>query len=491
MRLNKLLNNVEFTRLIGEWDIEISNISINSAENAKNCMLIIPRERTVLPNRDLLNGFSAIICESPVFESLTGLRATVICVENSRKAWATIAANLFEVDLSRLKLIAVTGTNGKTSTATMIKHILEYAGHKVGFIGTGKISIGENLLSQSNYSMTTPDPTLLYQSIRKMQDESVDFVVMEVSSHSLYFDKVSALKFELALFTNISSEHLDFHGTISEYLKAKLKLLHLSKKALFNIDDCLLRECANNCAIPSKTVGILWRGDSYATDLIATSKYRTSFMYRGTDFGFKAELNLPGGFNVYNALLAISAAIELGIKPCIAKNAISSFKGVEGRYEIAYEGDITVVIDYAHTEAAFETLLLSLKQHSKDGKISVVFGCGGERYREKRASMAKIAERHAEKIYVTSDNSRKEPPSQIFSDIEKGFSGNTPYKLIEDRREAINAAICEADTGDTVAIVGKGAEKYNIDAEGYHSFDERSIIAEAIVSRRRKNASYS
>ena len=491
MRLDKLLNNVEFIRLIGEWNIEISNITLDSSENIKNGMLIIPRERTVLPTRDLLNAFSAIICESPVFEQLTDLHATTICVENARIAWAAIASNLYEIDCSRLKIIAVTGTNGKTSTATMIKQILEYAGHKVGFIGTGKISIGENLLSSNDYSMTTPDPTLLCQSIRKMQDESVDFIVMEVSSHSLYYDKVSALKFELALFTNISPEHLDFHGSISEYLKAKLKLLSLSKKALFNIDDYLLRGCANDCTIPKKTTGILWRGDSYATDIIETSKYRTSFMYRGKDYGFKAELNLPGRFNVYNALMAISAAIELGVKPCIAKKAISLFKGVEGRYEIAYDGDITVVIDYAHTEAAFESLLLSLKKHSRGGKTSVVFGCGGERYREKRASIAKIAEKFAERIYVTSDNSRREPPAQIFSDIKKGFSCNAPYKLIEDRREAINVAIYEADEGDTVALVGKGAEKYNIDAEGYHSFNERSIIAEAIANRRRKNASYS
>lgn len=491
MRLDKLLRNVEYTRLMGRRDVEITGITATPTERIENGMLIIPSEKRVLPSRDLLNAFSAIICESSLLEMLCDLEATVISVKNARKCWAAVASNLFDIDYSRLKLVAVTGTNGKTSTATMIKHILEYSGQKVGFIGTGKISVGETLLSGSNYSMTTPDPTLLYGSIKRMQDEGAEFIVMEVSSHALHFDKVSALKFELAIFTNLSPEHLDFHGSFSEYLKAKLKLLPLSKKAMFNIDDCALRARVNDCIIPTKTVGILWRGDAYATDLSEACNKHSSFIYRAADYGFRVNLNLPGRFNLYNALMAISASIELGVKPCETKKAMSLFEGVEGRYETVYDKDITVVIDYAHTEAAFESILLSLKKHLRNGSLSVVFGCGGERYREKRASMAKIAEKFAERIYVTSDNSRNESPSQIFADIEKGFSGTRPYKLIEDRCEAIKAAILEGDEGDIIALIGKGAEKYNIDAKGYHSFDERSIVTDAIAERRKKYASHS
>lgn len=483
MELNRLLEGIELNKLIRKNHAEIRCITTDITSKKKDSLLILIKSVDISKNRDLLEGFAAIMCEEESFEHLSGLSATLISVKNVRKSWALAASRFHEIDYSRLSLIAVTGTNGKTTTATMLTRILEHAGHRVGFIGTGKIYMGAQMFSDQSYSMTTPDPTLLYATVKKMQDLGADTVVMEVSSHALYFDKTAAMTFDLSVFTNISPEHLDFHKSISEYLNTKLKLLQISKKVIFNVDDPLLRPVAEKCRLPKATAGILWRGDAYVTDIDEGSMHSTSFIYKAVDHSFRVRLPLPCKYNVYNALLAISAAEELGVLPRIAKLALESLERVEGRFEIVHEGDFTVIIDYAHTEVAFELLLRSLRNFANKKSLRVLFGCGGERYREKRPAMAKIAEKYADAIYVTSDNSRNESQNRIFDDIRSGFGEKASFKLIEDRKTAIETAINEASRGDIIALVGKGAEKYNIDVNGYHCFDERSIVKDAIKKR--------
>jgi len=493
MKLDKLLQSRSYMKIFGNRDINIESVTIDPRDFCKDCLLIVLKECTLLEYADLMVNFSAIICEESLFEAVCCItKRTVIMTKSVRKIWAECCSRISGIDYSKTKFIAVTGTNGKTTTATMIKHVLECSGYTVGFIGTGKIYIDNRLLSDENYSMTTPDPNILYPAIKRMQDMGAEYIVMEVSSHALFLQKTAPITFEVSAFTNISPEHLDFHHGIKEYLKAKLSLLDSSKLAVFNLDDNYLRDAMSKAKIPHTSIGVIWQGDAYATDVADIGLLGTSFIYKTSSFGFRANLKLPGKFNIYNAMIAISVCVNLGIPPCKVKAALQKFEGVEGRFQIVYNDDISVVIDYAHTEVAFESFLKALKGYSKSKDVSIVFGCGGERYRDKRKSMARTAEKYADKIYVTSDNSRGESPKRIFSDIIKGFKSPASYMIIEDRAEAIRIAVLNCAINGIVAIVGKGAEKYNIDATGYHPFDEVAIIRASIDERKRgKNESNS
>ncbi len=482
MKLKELFPKEELIRLEGEEDAEITATTLEPTARGAGYGLIVLKAETAI-RKDLSDGFSAIICEEALARELKGKGRALAVVKSVRAAWSHAESRLAGIDYSRTRFVAVTGTNGKTTTARIISHILEENGHRVGFIGTGRISVGEKILSDVNHSMTTPDPPILYSAIRRMQELGCDLIVMEVSSHALHFAKTAPIPFELAIFTNLSPEHLDFHRDMREYMRDKLGLLSYSRQAIFNVDDLWFRRAADKCSIPYSTAGILWRGDAYLTNIETNEAGETSFIYRGDGFGFLAKTRLPGKFNLYNAMLALTAAIKLGVAPCKAKTALEGFSGVEGRCEMVYNGDFKVIIDYAHTEAALSALFGYLRETAGSRRLIAVFGCGGERYREKRPMMAKYAERFADKSYITADNSRSEPTEDIISDITVGFSNRESYTVISNRADAITAAILDAKEGDTVVLIGKGAERYNIDADGYHAFDERLIVSEAIKKR--------
>ena len=491
MELSKLVYEGEAIRIVGNRHVEITQITTNASHGAEGTLLIVIKDDVLLNLSDLQLKFSAIICGTELFETLCeDIPCTLVCVSSPRRAWALAESRIRQIDYSNMKFVAVTGTNGKTTTATIIKHILKTGGNSVGFIGTGLISIGDEVISEEYYSMTTPDPPLLYDAIKRMSERNVEYVVMEVSSHAIYYEKTSAIKFALSVFTNLSSEHLDFHRTMSEYAETKLRLAKQSDTVLLNTDDPAFRKAYDSINAEKHSFGILWDADFRATDLRDLEFDGAKFIFRGHDFSFAAKSHLIGKFNIYNALSALSAAISLGIKPCVAKEALADFSGTEGRIETVYNKDIRVIIDYAHTDAAFEALLASMNTYSR-GCLSVLFGCGGERYTEKRAKMAGIAEKYASRIYVTSDNQRGEDPKKIFSDIIKGFSSECDYLLIEDRSEAIRRAILDARDGDTLLLVGKGRERYNITSDGYHYFNERDAVMLAIEERGRKNESES
>ena len=478
MTLYNLLTKAKIVFDESAEDCEITNIQINPDSCSDSSLLVIPNSNKIpaiqegAPYR-VLCGYDA---EIPKVKA-------VIRVDNPRVAVANLYSAFENIDYSLMKFVGITGTNGKTSTATFVRQAAESAGIKVGFIGTGSIYIDGERISDDFYSMTTPDPWILYPAIKKMELAGVEAVIMEVSSHALELHKVEPIEFDVGVFTNLSMEHMDFHGDMESYYLAKKKLFAKCRLAIINIDDYYGRRLVKEISIPKITAGILWRGDAYVSSIENRGFDGLSFLYHGRGFTFIARLKAAGIYNIYNSMLAITVCTKLGIRPCEIKKALSESRGVLGRYEIIKD-KITVIIDYAHTDFALENVLKSLSSTKKASqRVTLVFGCGGERDRSKRARMASVAEKYADIIIVTSDNSRSEPTESIISDIRKGFV-TADYRIIEDRAEAIKSALAECQDGDIVAIIGKGDERYTIDSQGYHYFNEREIIKDALSARR-------
>lgn len=423
----------------------------------------------------------AIVCEPDIAFPTTDI--PILRVKSTRSILPFIYSRFHKIDYGKLKFIGVTGTNGKTTTATILAHILNNAGHNIGFIGTGKISLNEKSLSDTSYSMTTPDPEILYRSIKEMEEENCDYIIMEVSSHALYFDKVLPIAFDLGIFTNFSSEHLDFHKTLDEYWSSKTKLFKQAKKAILNIDDDRILSFTDEIRCDFKTVGIKRRAFATAKNPQSISLKNSKFTYSENGIELDVNLNMGGDYNIYNALLATAAAIDIGINANVIIKAFESFGGVSGRLDVI-ESDITVIIDYAHSAQAFKTLLKTVNMHKKEGqKLITVFGCGGNRDKIKRPIMAKYAEELSNFSIVTTDNSRNESEKKIIEEIISGFESANSFKVVSSRKKAIYEAIKIAQKNDIVLLVGKGAEAYNIDKNGYHSFDEKAIIYEALKTR--------
>ena len=439
MRISDIIHREEY--ILSEIDdkTEIKGLKTDPSELCEGDLLIIPGSGN-LPDFTLARILPlAVICSPEVIlpKDIPSIR-----VSNPRLAFANAFYRFEGVDTSGIKLIGITGTNGKTTTASLIKHILCTEGYKVGFIGTGKIESGDNVLSGENYSMTTPDPPLLYRSIKTMVDDGCEAIVMEVSSHALALDKVSPLCFDYGVFTNLSSEHIDFHKDMAGYFKAKQKLFGQSKCSVFNIDDEYGKRAYSMCNGKKISGGIVWQADVWGSNIKRCGLDGIEYTYHGDGFSFKMKLPLPGLYNSYNSMLAATVCIDMGLAPCRVKRALSHSRSVAGRFEIIRD-KITVVIDYAHTSAALDSILKELCKIKGSKGLTVVFGCGGNRDKTKRPKMASIAEKYADRIIVTSDNSRKESTKDIISDIISGFNKGS-YEIKENREEAIIAAVSEA-----------------------------------------------
>ncbi|MBE6635157.1 MAG: UDP-N-acetylmuramoyl-L-alanyl-D-glutamate--2,6-diaminopimelate ligase [Ruminococcaceae bacterium] len=410
-------------------------------------------------------------------------RVPLIEVKNARRAFAFAMSALSKINYKELKFIGVTGTNGKTSTATMIYRILNLNGYRCGFIGTGKIEFCNKRYTDENYSMTCPDPDLLYPTLHTMQDDGCNVIVMEVSSHALELEKTAPISFDIGIFTGFSHEHIDFHGSMEAYFSAKEKLIKSAKRAIINFDDDGGKRLYDRYREKSTGVGVVWKSDVSATDVENYGLCGIGYIFRGKNFLTRVKLPLPGLYNIYNSMLAFEAAIEMNVTPKGIKEALESTDFIEGRCECIYD-DITVIVDYAHTPRALENILkTSIYDKNPQQKITLVFGCGGERDCEKRPMMAAIAEKYADKIIVTNDNPRGEDEEKIISDITSGFR-KARYGVIRDRSVAITYAIKSASPSDIVIIAGKGHEKYIYDKNGYRPFDEKEIIRSALKLRR-------
>ena len=400
-----------------------------------------------------------------------------IIVEDSHAAYSLMCANWFSNPADKLKLIGVTGTNGKTSVTYMLKTILEANGEKVGLIGTIQNIINGEVFEAKN---TTPDAFELNRMFAQMVECGTTCAVMEVSSHALEQCRVYNLNFEAAIFTNLTQDHLDYHLTMENYLEAKKKLFKMCKIAILNSDDEYYKEIAEglDCKVVTYSVG------DHSTYSAKAIKYKPA----SVDYEFVSDthinhvkVNTGGKFTVYNSISALVCAVELGYPLSQSALSLLQLEGVKGRAEVVDCGkDFTVIIDYAHTPDGLKNILKTFRDCDHN-RLTVLFGCGGDRDKTKRPIMGSIAARYADFVIVTSDNPRSENPSEIIKDIMVGMDGSpTPYKIIENRVEAIKYAIATAMKDDIIVLAGKGHETYQILSTGKIHLDEREVIAEAL-----------
>lgn len=418
------------------------------------------------------NGAGVIICQNTPVEDVPYIK-----VQNSRKALAVLSSNFFGSPSHKLKIIGVTGTNGKTSTAYYIKHILEARGFVVGLIGTNEIIIKDKKIPNIR---TTPESYELHKLFKDMVECGCEYVVMEVSSHALALDRVYGIDFEVGVFTNLSIEHLDFHKTLKAYEKAKAKLISMSKKSVINIDDIAGRKMMNKNSL---TYSINNDEAFLTAKNIKNNISRLEYSILTEGFIDRVTLGTIGEFTVYNTLAAILTCNGLGIELSDCISAIKTAIPPRGRMETVYSADdFSVIIDYAHTDDGIKNILKTIKG-TNPGRTIAVFGCGGNRDTSKRKLMAKACEEFADFTVVTSDNPRDENPLDIINDILKGFSEKAKYKVIENRREAIKFVVQNALKGDIIVLMGKGHEIYQeIKGEKIH-LDEREEILKALNER--------
>lgn len=420
----------------------------------------------------LEKGAAAIICERDL-----GLTEQVL-VSDTHLAYSKMAANYYGNPSKKLRLIGVTGTNGKTTTTKLIKSVLTGIGKKVGLIGSIQNEIGDQVLHAEK---TTPDAMELEELYAKMVDAGCEFCVMEVSSHALDQQRIGDSHYEVAVFTNLTQDHLDYHKTMENYFEAKAKLFDICDSAVINYDDPYGQRLLQNVSCPYSTISMESpKADLHAFDIVYHPdgvEYR--FDYQGVVS--KVHFGMPGIFSVKNSLTAIAVCLRLGV--CIEKavDGINTASGVRGRSEIVPTGrDFTVICDHAHTPDGLENILSALKQTCK-GRLVALFGCGGDRDRLKRPLMAKSSAKYADMLIITSDNPRTEDPKAIIDDILPGLDGiDIPYKVIVNRKEAIFYAVQHAKPGDTIVLAGKGHEDYQVIGTEKHHFDEREIVAEAL-----------
>lgn len=481
MKLHELLFGVDITETTADLAAEISDVACYSEAVKPGGMFIcICGTRSDGHNfidRAVYNRASVIVvqdgCLSDAAREFLRESGSVsyVSVKNTREAEAYIYNNKFGNPVRRLRLIAVTGTNGKTTTTYMLRSILTEAGFKTGLIGT------------TTGTLTTPDPEVLYCRLRDMADEGMAYVVMEASSHALVFDKLAPCIFEVGIFTNLTPEHLDFHGTMDNYYAAKLKLFEQCRIGFFNYDS----EYGRKMYFSAPCDKYFYSVGSDTADFTAKAEINRGtggigYCLLAKNLMFRISSPIPGEFTVYNTLAAASASLILGIDPRIIRTAISRMNGVPGRIQRVptKRDDIAVFIDYAHTPDALENVLHAVRNFmTTEQHLTLLFGCGGDRDRSKRPVMGAIASRLADFVIITSDNSRTEPPLQIIGEIIKGIDRERPHIVIESRREAIIYAVKNAKPGEVLLLCGKGHEDYEINASGRVPFSEADIITEA------------
>jgi UDP-N-acetylmuramyl-tripeptide synthetase len=478
MKLSDLISDLRDVNVKGNTDIEIMGVSYRSKDVQDGyvfvCIEGFKTDGHLFAGDAIKRGASAVIVQKDI-DVPDGV--TLVKVKDSREALALISAAYFNYPAGKLKFIGVTGTNGKTTTTYLLKSILDRAGYKTALLGTISNIIGDEIINSKN---TTPESYDLQEMLARMVEKKMDYCVMEASSHSLELKRVFGIHFNEGIFTNLTRDHLDFHGTFENYLNAKIKLFAQSGTAVINIDDPYGSTILDRIKIPSVNYSEKGNGDVKARNVEITSRY-SKFLLEYKDSAVEICLPLPGRFNVYNALSAASACICEGISLEIIKQGLESVKGVSGRSEVVDSGrGYTIIIDYAHTPDGLENIISTVREYAKR-RIITVFGCGGDRDKTKRPIMGEVAGKLSDICIVTSDNPRTEDPDSIIADILPGIEKTgVEFKKITDRREAIKTALSIAESDDVVLIAGKGHETYQVLKDRTIQFDEREIVSDIL-----------
>lgn len=462
----------------------ITGLTIDSRQVKKGDLFVCIAGYTVdghkFAKQAELNGACAILAE----KEIDGVDIPVIYVRDTNRALPLLANHYYDFPTDKLHLIGITGTNGKTSVTYLLDEIFRTEKRKTALIGTIQMKIGDDAYAIAN---TTPEAAFLQKSFHTMVEQKVEHVMMEVSSHALELGRVNGCDFDMAVYTNLTQDHLDYHQDMGSYLKAKTRLFYQlgnkydsarPKYAIINQDDRYCDAFIHATSQPVVTYGIKQEADVRASDICLTAN-GSSFQlvtYQGSVF---IKTSLMGEFNIYNMLASATAALLAGVPLSSIKQAFEQSKGVKGRFEaVVGEQDFGVIVDYAHTPDSLENVLITIKSFVK-GKIYLVVGCGGDRDRTKRPLMAAIADKYADHTILTSDNPRSEDPEQIISEMLPGMKiGN--YQVSLDRKTAIEQAISLAQVDDVVLIAGKGHETYQIIGEDVFDFDDYQIASATI-----------
>jgi len=493
MQLKELAQTLVVSRLIGDGLADITGLQIDSRQIEQGDLFICITGQ-VSDGHDYAATAVQKGAVALVVERILDLNVPQLLVENAREAMAALACHYYGYPSTDMKIIGVTGTNGKTTTTNIIEHILRYNNKQTGLMGTIQMKIGNEY---TDMERTTMESNQLQHAFSQMRDVHTDYCMMEVSSHALDMNRVKGIRFRTAVFTNLTQDHLDYHVTMDNYHQAKNLLFsrmdntyyadeNKRQYAVLNADDPAHELFKKSTAAQVITYGIDNECDVRASKISITAK-GTEFTV--TTFAGEAniQMKLVGKFNVYNTLGAIAAALLEGVELSEIKNSLKEINAIEGRMEVVDgKQEFLVLVDYAHTPDGLRNALSTISEFA-EGRIITVFGCGGDRDRTKRPMMGMVASEYSDYIYVTSDNPRTEDPSAILQDIvpglvEAGYESDK-YELIVDRQAAINKAIAEAGPKDVILIAGKGHETYQIIGKVKHDFDDRLIAKSALATR--------
>ncbi len=482
MRLGDLVKDVPAAVLHGDAGLEITTVTHDSRRSEEGSLFVAIRglaeDGHDYIDAALKKGASAVVSEEQPREDVPWVR-----VRDAREALALLSAAVFGHPGRELELVGVTGTNGKTTTAYMIDSALRESGDTVGLIGTVEYRVGDRVAEAAR---TTPEAPVLQSYLRQMVDAGCRRAVLEVSSHSLALKRVHGLSFQVGVFTNLSRDHLDFHGDMDSYFAAKRilfdSLLQSGGRAVINVDDDRGAELARTTDHAVSSCSLSPGADFTAAD-VRLSLDGTRFQARTPAGVFEVQTSLLGRFNVLNALCAFGAGFALGLPPDAVQRGIASLKGVSGRIERVDVGqDFTVLVDYAHTDDALKNLLETVRE-LQPRRLITVFGCGGDRDRSKRPLMGAVAARVSDVVILTSDNPRSEPPEAIIDDVLRGIptAQADETQVIVDRREAIVRALEMGREGVVIVIAGKGHETHQVLRDRKVPFDDRQVVREVLA----------
>ncbi|MEK6775359.1 MAG: UDP-N-acetylmuramoyl-L-alanyl-D-glutamate--2,6-diaminopimelate ligase [bacterium] len=483
MQLNELLEVLTDTEVVEKTaGIEVSGITDDSRETGPGFLFValkgVHTDGLVHVSKAEERGAVAVISE----KKLDLHRAVGITVPDSLDALAKVSAHFYGYPSGKMTMVGITGTNGKTTTSLLIQNILREAGKKPGLIGTIRYEAGDEILPAPN---TTPNALRVQSLLNRMHEKGMDACVMEVSSHALALGRVQGCRFDTRVMTNLTRDHLDFHGTMESYYEAKRRLFteYFAKPgaaSVLNIDDPWGERLIRECPGPVWSFGVHKDADFRAMDQ-ECSIHGLCFRVRTPRGELEVNSPLIGAYNIYNILSAVAAGFSLGIPDKAVLQGIQGVSGVPGRFEKIQGPGFTAVVDYAHTDDALKNLLENARKLCT-GRLITIFGCGGERDRGKRPLMGRVAVELSDRVIVTSDNPRAEDPGMIIREILSGIQG-TDVSVIEDRSLAIRKGIEEARDGDMVVVAGKGHEDYQIIGDRRFHFDDREEVRNAIRKR--------